>query len=125
MTSAARAPGAGTAVFKWQPQHDSDAQKEGVRVVFGASSVSSDPVSFLMSSSIFLVVNSSVLRVRRGKDGRPVRTRFSFRDDDTTTVEDCFELVEVEITVSRARCSPSGNDGFFDGQLDDEGLHDA
>ena len=97
----------------------------GVRVVFGASSVSSDPVSFLMSSNMFLVVNSSVSRVRGGRDGRPIRTRFSFRDDDTTTVEDCFELVEVEITVGRARCSASGYDGFFDGQLDDEGLHDA
>ena len=37
-----------------------DAQEEGVPVVHGASSHSSVPVSFFMSSRIFLVVNSPV-----------------------------------------------------------------
>ena len=37
-----------------------DVQEKGIPVVLGASSDSSVPVSFLMSSRIFLVVNSPV-----------------------------------------------------------------
>ena len=42
-----------------------DAQERGILVVLGASSDSSVPVSFLMSSSIFLVVKSPVCERQR------------------------------------------------------------
>lgn len=93
--------------------------------MLGASSVSSDAVSFLMSSKMFLVVNSpGCARVRGRRDGREAHTRFSFCDDDTTSFEDGFELVKVEITVCGARCSSCGYDGLFDGQLDNDRLCD-
>ena len=63
--------------------------------------------------------------MRDGTDGRQARTRFSLGDDDPTALEDCFQLVEVEITVGGARSSACRYDGFFDGKLDDERLHDA
>ena len=88
-----------------------------------ASSVSSSPVSFLMSSSMFLVINSPVYApVREERTARQVRTWFSLCDDDTASVEDGFQLVEVEIAVGGARSCASGYYGFFDGKLDDEGL---
>lgn len=126
MTRAANAPGAGTAVCKWQRQHEGPTEEEdGALLALGASSVSSDPVSFLMSSTMFLVVNSpGYARVRGRRDGRPVHTGFSFCDDDTTSLEDRFELVEVEVTVCGARSSACRYDGFFDGQLYDERLCD-
>lgn len=57
---------------------------------------------------------------RGGRDERQARTRFSFCDDDTTSLEDCFELVEVEITVGGARCRARRYDSLFHGKLDDE-----
>lgn len=78
-----------------------------------------------MSSKIFLVVNSPVhARVERGKDRKQVPTRFSFCDDDTTTLQDCFEFVQVEITVSRSSCGACRYDGFLYGKLDNERLCD-
>lgn len=76
-----------------------------------------------MSSSMFLVINSPVYApVREERTARQVRTWFSLCDDDTTSVEDGFQLVEVEIAVGGARSCASGYYGFFDGKLDDEGL---
>ena len=62
--------------------------------------------------------------MKGARGGRQVRTGFSFRDDDTTPLEDCFELVEVEIAVGGPGCGACGYDGFFDGELYDERLQD-
>lgn len=73
MTRAARAPGAGTAMCRWQHQQRSHAEEEGALVVSGASSVSSVPVSFLMSWKMFLVVNSPV-QVSKRSEGEEIGT---------------------------------------------------
>lgn len=72
MTSAARAPGAGTAVSN-NHQHKDDTEEEYAPVELCASSVSSVPVNFLMSSSMFLVVNSPVYTSQR-KETRETST---------------------------------------------------
>lgn len=59
------------------------------------------------------------------RDRRQVRARFSFRDDDTAPLENCFELVQVKITVGGARCSACRYDSFLGGKLNDERLYDA
>ena len=59
-----------------------DAQEEGMLVVLGASSDSSVPASFLMSSSISLVTNSPVCPSERWKRWETSTYWLSLGDDN-------------------------------------------
>jgi hypothetical protein len=50
------------------------------------------------------------------------RTRFSFSDDDVTSVEDVFELFEIKITIRGTRGSSCWYDCFLDSQLNGKSL---